>query len=83
MAAEAQEKEVPRRSESGDIKGRLVEFAWMKQEGYATETIRSSSGSLRALIARGVALTDPMTVKDALAREQKWSGNRRRNVINA
>jgi integrase len=55
----------------------------MQQQGYASDTIRSNSSCLRALIARGANLADPETVKTALAREQKWSPNRRRNVINA
>jgi integrase len=32
---------------------------------------------------RGANLADPESVKEALSKEQKWSQNRRRNVINA
>jgi integrase len=67
-----------------DIKGKLVQHAWtMKQEGYAAETIRMNSSCLRALMTRGANLADPVTVKDALAKEQKWSQSRKRNAINA
>jgi integrase/predicted RNA-binding Zn-ribbon protein involved in translation (DUF1610 family) len=67
-----------------DNKGKLLQFAWtMQQQGYASDTIRCNSSCLRALIARGANLADPETAKTALAREQKWSPNRRRNVINA
>ena len=67
-----------------DNKGKQLQFAWtMQQQGYASDTIRCNSSCLRALIARGANLGDPETVKTALAREQKWSPNRRRNVINA
>jgi integrase/predicted RNA-binding Zn-ribbon protein involved in translation (DUF1610 family) len=67
-----------------DNKGKQLQYAWtMQQQGYASDTIRSNSSCLRALIARGANLADPETVKTALAREQKWSPNRRRNVINA
>lgn len=56
----------------------------MKQEGYAAEeTIRGNGSCLKALMSRGAVLADPVSVKDALAKDQKWSGNRRRNVINA
>jgi hypothetical protein len=75
-------QEVPEKRE--DIRGRLVQHAWtMKQEGYAAETIRMNGSCLRALMARGANLADPTSVKDALAREQKWSQSRKRNAINA
>jgi len=67
-----------------DINGKLVQFAWkMQQDGYAKETIRMSSSALRALVTRGANLSDPTSVKDTLARENKWSQARRRNVITA
>ena len=69
---------------TADIKGKLVELAWwMEKQGYAKETIRGYSSSLRALLHRHANLLDPESVKDALAKEKKWSQNRRRNVINA
>jgi integrase len=67
-----------------DIKGKLVEYAWyMEKQAYAAESIRGNTGGLRALIARGADLSDPETVKEALAKEKAWSQNRRRNVINS
>ena len=66
-----------------DLRGKLVQFAWwMRQEGYAEETIRGASSCLNALIGRGADLADPISVKDVLAKEQKWGENRRRNIIN-
>jgi integrase len=83
LAAEQQTIEVPRRSEI-DNKGKLLQYAWtMQQQGYAPDTVRSNGSCLRALIARGASLGDPETVKTVLAKEQKWSPNRKRNVINA
>jgi len=74
--------QVPEKRE--DIKGRLVQFVWsLNREEYAAETIRGNASCLRALIARGANLADPASVKDALAREQKWSQSRKRNAINA
>jgi integrase len=61
-----------------------VQYAWkMQKEGYGKETIRGNCGCLRALILRGANLADPESGKEALSKEQKWSQNRRRNVINA
>jgi integrase len=74
--------EVPEKRE--DIRGKLVQLAWtMRQEGYAAETIRMTSSCLRALMTRGANLADPTSVKDALAKEQKWSQSRKRNAISA
>lgn len=67
-----------------ETKGKLLEFAWkMRQEGYNHETIRGYNSCLRGLVARGASLGDPETVKNALATEQKWGQNRKRNAINA
>lgn len=75
-------KQIPERRI--DIAGKIVDFAWkMQKEGYGKETIRGNCGCLRALTVRGADLADPESVKEVLAREQKWSQNRRRNVINS
>jgi integrase/predicted RNA-binding Zn-ribbon protein involved in translation (DUF1610 family) len=75
-------KQVPERRI--DINGKLVQFAWkMQQEGYNKETIRGGSSCLRQLMLRGADLADPESVKEVLAKEQKWGQNRKRNVINA
>jgi len=67
-----------------DIKGKIIEYAWyMEKQGYAKESIRGNLGALRALQNRNANLLNPESVKEALAKEQKWSQNRRRNVINA
>ncbi len=67
-----------------DVKGKLFDYTWkMQKEGYSPATIRTNCGALRALLARKADLMDPECVKEALAREQKWSQNRRRNVITA
>jgi len=68
----------------GDVKSKLFDYTWrMQKEAYSPATIRTNSGALRALLARHADLMDPESVKEALAREQKWSPNRRRNVITA
>lgn len=69
---------------TADVKGKLVEFSWwMEKQNYAKETIRGYASCLRALLHRNADLLDPESVKEALAKEKKWSQNRRRNVINA
>jgi len=93
MTPETDEKTVLEESHAKfDVKGKLVEYAfYMERQGYNIETIRGNNGALRALLTRGAILSNPETVKDVLAREQRkfengekgWSSNRRRNVINA
>jgi len=71
-------------SQTADIKGKLVEYAWwMEKQNYAKDTIRGYGSCLRALLKRNANLLNPESVKEALAKEEKWSQNRRRNVINA
>ena len=67
-----------------DVKGKIIEYLWwMEKQGYSKETIRGYGSCLRALQTRNADLLDQETVKEALAREKKWSQNRRRNAINA
>ncbi|MDR2719317.1 MAG: tyrosine-type recombinase/integrase [Nitrososphaerota archaeon] len=54
----------------------------MKINGYAEATIKLSWGILEILKKRGADLNDPNSVKKVIS-EQNWSGNRKRNVINA
>ena len=66
-----------------DIKGQILQHhVEMKLNGYKDTTIRLSISALHTLINRGADLTDPQTVKKVIS-EQNWSGNRKRNVINA
>jgi integrase/DNA-directed RNA polymerase subunit M/transcription elongation factor TFIIS len=76
-----------------DIKGMLLEYhVKMQLQGYKQSTIRLSESALRTLLARGANLTKPDTVKEIIAKQSTtekavngkiWSGNRKRNVINA
>jgi integrase/transposase-like protein len=68
----------------GNIKSKLFDYTWrMQKDAYSPATIRTNCGSLRALLARHANLMEPESVKEALAKEEKWSPNRRRNVITA
>lgn len=70
--------------DAADVKGKIIAFAWwMQKQGYARETIRGNSSRLRALQARNGNLLNPESIKEILAREKNWSGNTRRNTINA
>jgi hypothetical protein len=72
LAAEIQKTGIPPRSDS-DNKGKLLEFAWkMQQDGYSLDTICGYNSCLKGLTERGANLTDPETVRTALAKEQKW-----------
>ena len=67
-----------------DVKGKIVEFLWnAEKQGLAYETIRGYRSCLKALMDRGANLLVPENVKEVLAKEKRWSPNRRRNVINA
>lgn len=70
-------------SDEKDIKGKILQHhVEMKLNGYKDTTIRLSKSALNTLINRGADLTNTQTVKKVIA-EQNWSGNRKRNVINA
>ena len=70
-------------SDEKDVKGKILQHhVQMKLDGYKDSTIRLSKSALNTLINRGADLTNPQTVKKVIS-EQSWSGNRKRNVINA
>jgi integrase/predicted RNA-binding Zn-ribbon protein involved in translation (DUF1610 family) len=76
-----------------DINGKLLDYHFkLKLQGYKESTIRLSYSVLNTLKNRGADLTNPETVKEVIANQSKtetafkgkvWSGNRKRNVINA
>jgi integrase len=66
------------------IKGKIVELlVYMKRQGYAESTIRLNRVALKVLQERGANLLNPESVKEVIANQKVWSGNRKRNVINA
>lgn len=66
-----------------DTDSKLQEYHLnMKIDGYAETTINMSWGILELLKKRGANLEEPKTVKEVIS-QQNWSGNRKRNVINA
>jgi integrase len=66
------------------VKGKIVELlVYMKRQGYAESTIRLNRIALKVLQERGANLLNPESVKEVIASQKAWSGNRKRNVINA
>ena len=66
------------------MKGKIIEFLWWaEKQGLSPETIRGYGSCLRALRSRGANLLDPESVKEVIAKEKRWSPNRRRNVISS
>jgi integrase len=64
-------------------RGKIVELIrYMERQGYSLETIRLNRIALKVLIDRGANLFDSDSVKEVIAK-QKWSQNRKKNVINA
>ena len=82
LSAEQQTTEVLR-GNTGDIRGKLVEFAWwMKKEGFRDATIFGRSKLLRILHKRGADLYDPESVKGTIAK-QKWCEGRKANAVDS
>jgi transposase-like protein len=66
-----------------EAKGKILELLlYMKRQNYSDEYIRLNRSALNTLMNRGANLFDSNLVKDTIAK-QKWSSNRKRNVINA
>jgi integrase len=73
LAAEQQTTQVPRRNEE-ECKGKIIEHAfWMQKEGYAEATITRRIRLLRTMVNKGANLQDPESIKETIAKQQKWS----------
>ncbi|MBN1784204.1 MAG: site-specific integrase [Candidatus Bathyarchaeota archaeon] len=63
---------------------RMVTFIWeLKKQGFKDTTIRTYHRYLKTLSNRGANLLDPESVKEAIAKQKKWSENTRALAINA
>jgi len=68
-----------------DVKGKIYAERYcfqMQKQGYSESTIRLHRTALKILAERGADLLNVESVKEVIAK-QKWSENRKRNVINA
>jgi integrase len=73
LAAEQKQIEVPRRNIE-ESKGKIVEHAfWMQKEGYAEATISRRTRLLKTLVNKGANLQDPESIKETIAKQQKWA----------
>jgi len=78
-----QQIEVLRRNETGDVKGKIIEYAWwLKKDGKSDSTILGRTKILSVLTKRGATLYDPETIKDTIAK-QPWSNGRKNNAVDA
>lgn len=83
LAAEPQKTEVLRRNETGNAKGKILEYAWwLKKDGKSDATIQGRTKLLRLLVKRGANLYEPETLKDVIAK-QPWSNGRKNNAVDA
>ena len=68
----------------GDVKGKLVEFAWwMKKRGYKESTILSRVQRLQRLVKLGADLSNPESVAEIIARQDEWSEARKEAMVYA
>ena len=83
LVAEQQTTEVLRRNQTGDVKGKIIEYAWwLKKDGKSDSTILGRTKILSVLTKRGANLYDPESIKEAIAK-QPWSSGRKNNAVDA
>jgi transcriptional regulator NrdR family protein len=83
LHAEPQTTKVLRRNQSGDVKGKIIEYAWLlKKDGKSDSTIVGRTKILRILTKRGANLYDNESIKGAIAK-QPWSNGRKNNACDA
>ena len=83
LVAEQQTTEVLRRNQTGEVKGKIIEYAWwLKKDGKSESTILGRTKILSILTKRGANLYDPESIKDAIAK-QPWSNGRKNNACDA
>ena len=70
------------RKDKAGIKGKIVEFLWwMKKKGYSEHTIYSRGKKLQRLVRLGADLLDPESVKEVIAKQEKWSESHKEAVV--
>jgi len=67
-----------------DIKGKIVEFAWqLKKDGLSERTIKSYVERLKTLQKKGAILTEPESVKEIIALQDHWSKGTKYGTVQA
>jgi len=70
--------------EQADIQGKIIEVAWqLKKEGYSPATIYLYPKYLKMLVKRGANLYDPGSVKDVIAKQEKWEPRSKAMAVTA
>ena len=87
LAAEPQTTEVLRRNRvlsttTSNFEGEIVEFLWwMQKQGYQETTIAGRDKKLRRLAQLGADLNNPESVKETIARQQKWKESMKESIV--
>jgi len=84
--AEANENGLAGATKLSDIesRGKIVEHAWwMRNEGLADNTITRRGKLLKTLVKRGAQLLSPESVKEVIARQEKWSPKTKELAVEA
>ena len=64
------------------VKGKIVEFLWwLKRQGYKDSTVRTRTGRIKRLADLNADLLDPESVKDVIARHDRWSEGTKTNCV--
>jgi len=67
-----------------ESRGQIVAHMWwMKKEGYADNTITRRAKLLTTLVKRGAQLLSPESVKETIARQEKWNPKTRELAVEA
>lgn len=66
------------------MKGLIFQFAWwLKKQGYAESTIIERVRRLRRLLKLGADILNPESVKEIIAKQDRWSVNTRITFVDA
>jgi integrase len=69
-------------TETSDVKGRIVQFLWyMEKENKSKNSIASYARYLSMLMKIGVDLLNPESIKERVAKQEKWSQNTKRMAM--
>jgi integrase len=61
-------------SDQATLKGKLLEFSiWLSKQGYGEDVVNCRTRHMKRLIALGADLWNPESVKEILAKQQKWT----------
>jgi len=67
-----------------EVRGKIVEYGfWLLKQGFAESTIEGRSKLLKRLIKLGANLYDPESVKEVIAKQEKWSEGRKELAVEA